>query len=265
VLSWEEAVDWLRRQPDQQELVRACFFDDPLNLAARRFYQSSEWRACRELLPAASGEALDLGAGRGIATYALCRDGWRVTALEPDPSNLVGAGAIRQLAHDESLDVRIVEMWGENLPFESNKFDVVLCRQVLHHSRDLGQLCREIGRVLKTGGVLLASREHVVSSERDLNRFLTQHPLHALYGGENAFTLKRYVRAIESGGLKLDSVLNAYASDINMYPDTVGELKRRFARRAHLPNVLVPRVFLRWIASVSDSPGRLYTFRAIKA
>jgi hypothetical protein len=37
-ITWEEAVLWLRNQPDQAELVRACFYDDPLPAAAERYY-----------------------------------------------------------------------------------------------------------------------------------------------------------------------------------------------------------------------------------
>lgn len=29
ILSWEEAVLWLKNQSDRQELVHACFYDDP--------------------------------------------------------------------------------------------------------------------------------------------------------------------------------------------------------------------------------------------
>ena len=93
-MTWEQAVQWLRDQPDQRVLVKACYFDDPLVEAAERFWQSAEWKAIAALLPPPNGKALDLGAGRGISSYAMAQDGWQVTALEPDPSNLVGAGAI---------------------------------------------------------------------------------------------------------------------------------------------------------------------------
>src|SRR3989304_10231248 len=97
-MTWEEAVLWLKQQPDQTELVKACFFDDPLIETAERYYKSSEWEAVRELIPNPQGKALDLGAGRGISSYALAKDGWDTTALEPDKSKIVGAGAIRSLA-----------------------------------------------------------------------------------------------------------------------------------------------------------------------
>lgn len=99
-MTWEEAVLWLKGQPDQQELVRACFFDDPLIEAAERYYKSTEWQAVRRLLPNPPGKALDLGAGRGISSFALAKDGWDTVALEPDKSKIVGAGAIRFLARE---------------------------------------------------------------------------------------------------------------------------------------------------------------------
>src|SRR5690349_8888902 len=96
--TWEDAVRWLRDQPGAQAVVRDAYFDDPLLQAAERYWQSNEWHAVRQIIGIGPGRALDVGAGRGIASYALARDGFEVTALEPDPSDLVGGGAIRALA-----------------------------------------------------------------------------------------------------------------------------------------------------------------------
>src|SRR5581483_10567570 len=177
-ITWEEAVQWLREQPDQQALVAACYFDDPLTEAATRFWASAEWKAITALLPTPRGAALDLGAGRGISAYALARDGWEVTALEPDPSCLVGAGAIRSLSKASGLSIGIVTEYSENLPFGDESFDLVNCRQVLHHARDLRQSLREIFRVLKRGGTMISTRDHVISRHEDLQLFLDSHPLH---------------------------------------------------------------------------------------
>ena len=170
--TWEEAVGSLLRDPSQRQLVLDCFYDQPRSAAAERYARSPEWRAALELLPKSAGKALEIGAGHGIASCALARAGWNVTALEPDPSPLVGAGAIRTLAKECRLDIRVVEAFAEQLPFGDGEFDLVLARQVLHHARDLPQLGREIARVLKPGGTLLAMREHVISQPADLPRFL---------------------------------------------------------------------------------------------
>jgi SAM-dependent methyltransferase len=262
--SWEEAVVWLRSQPDQVDLVRACFYDDPLREAAERYYASTEWQAIRALLAGKHGTALDLGAGRGISSYALARDGWQVSALEPDPSNVVGAGAIRALAQEAKLDIQVEQDWGESLPYPDATFDLVHGRQVLHHARNLKQLCCEAARVLKPGGIFIATREHVISGVKDLPVFLESHPLHKMYGGEHAYLLDEYLEAIRSSGLVLTKVLNPYQSDINLFPDTKAGLKKSLARRYHCPAMLIPDFWLTRLGARNNEPGRLYSFVARK-
>ncbi|OQW89642.1 MAG: SAM-dependent methyltransferase [Thiotrichaceae bacterium IS1] len=260
-LSWEEAVLWLKKQPTQVELVKACFYDDPLIDAAKRYYASTEWQAIQKLIPSPPGKALDIGAGRGISSYALARDGWDTTALEPDGSQEVGAGAICLLATESGLKIKVVEEWGEQLPFEDNSFDLVHCRQVLHHAKDLQKLCREIGRVLKNSGIFIATREHVISHKEDLAVFLERHPLHKLYGGENAYLLEEYITAIGQGNIKLTHVFNPLQSDINTFPETLEGWKNRLARKFLLPfPKLIPNALLGLWGALMNSPGRLYTF-----
>ncbi len=260
-MTWEQAVDWLRKQPDRAPLVRDCFFDDPLLDAARRYHAGSEWRAVRELLPSPPGAVLDVGAGRGIASYALAADGWTVTALEPDHSPLVGAEAIRALAAESGQPIAVVTDFGEKMPFPDASFDLVHARQVLHHARDLEFLCLECRRVLKPGGTFIATREHVVDSESDLAKFLDLHPLHHLYGGENAFPLPRYLSAFAGAGIEMTAILSPWESDINLFPETLGDKRSSLARRYLFPFPrLIPARFVHWAGRRLTTPGRLYTF-----
>jgi len=264
-VSWEQAVLWLRSQPDQTDLVRACFYDDPLLQAAQRYYDGAEWRAVRSLIGPARGRALDLGSGRGIAAYALAMDGWHTSAVEPDPSAVVGAGAIRGLAEAAKLDIEVVEQRGELLPFAEATFALVHCRAVLHHAQNLAQLCREVSRVLAPYGMLLATREHVISRREDLPLFLRAHPLHSLYGGENALLLEDYLGAIRGAGLIVQQVINPYECDINLFPDTKAQLRQRLAMRIALPFPnLIPDAVLAWLGNRSNHPGRHYSFVAKK-
>lgn len=263
--TWEEAVQWLKLQPDRAELVRACFYDDPLEAAAVRFHATTEWKAVQKLLLGPRGRALDIGAGRGISSYALAKDGWRVTALEPDKSEVVGAGAIQYLGRATGTNIQVVTDWGEELPFASSEFDLVYCRAVLHHARDLQKLCREAARVLCSGGLLLATREHVISRKSDMEAFLKGHNLHWLYGGENAFLLEEYLSAIKGSGLRLKQVINPLESDINLFPETLRAAKTRVAKRLKLPShALIPNVALKLLGGFSQTPGRLYSFLATK-
>lgn len=273
--TWEQAVQWLRDQANQRDLVIAAYYDDPLPAAADRYWHSEEWAAIRPLLPQATGRALDVGAGRGIASFALAKEGFQVVALEPDPSALVGAAAISGLALSSQLPIEVCQEFSERLPFRDEQFDVVFARAVLHHTKDLQAACREFLRVLKPGGKLIAVREHVISKSADLPHFLEIHPLHKLYGGENAFLLQQYEQAIRGSGFRLTTVLKPLESPINFAPYTLESLQEELAARMSrgAPGLkklvrgalAVPPVWLlakRLLAQVDNRPGRLYSFVA---
>jgi SAM-dependent methyltransferase len=270
-ISWEAAVAWLVAQPDKQDLVRDCYYDPSPQAAAKRYWQSEEWNAIRAFLPSVRGRALDLGAGRGIASYALAKEGWNVMAMEPDPSDLVGGGAIRKIAQSEELPIEVVQEFGERLPCETYSFDLVFARQVLHHARDLAALCAEVFRVLKPGGKFIAVRDHVISSPDDLHAFWKIHPLHQLYGGENAFQSGQYLDAIRSAGFRVEKVLRPFDSVINYAPYTCNslrdELKRRLVRLPLggvagrlLDSRMIMDVSLALLSRFDHRPGRLYSF-----
>ena len=248
-MNWEEAVVWLRNQKGREDLVKACFYDDPLIGAAKRYWKSTEWVAVRKYLPKEPGKVLDLGAGRGISSFAFAKEGWEVAAVEPDPSPIVGARAIKKLARDAHLNIKVSGEWGEELPFKDGFFDVVFARQALHHAKDLGKLCKEVGRVLKKGGIFIAIREHVISAKKDLPIFLSNHPLHKLYGGENAFLLNEYLKAIENANIRLTAVLNPIESDINLFPRS---------------DKYLPKIIAKFLGNLIRYPGRIYSFVGIK-
>lgn len=276
--SWEQAVQWLRQQPDQAELVRGAYYDDPLIDAAERYWRSDEWQNIREFFPLhKSASVLDVGAGRGIASYAMARDGFVVTAIEPDTSDLVGSGAVRSLAQQSGLEIEVREDFSERLPFEDGRFDVVFARAVLHHTRNLDEACKEFFRVLKPAGRLIAIREHVISHPDDLKRFFEIHPLHRFYGGENAFLLTQYLDAITGAGFAIHCVLGPLESPINLAPHTESSFRAELALRIGkvMPGMtVIARGFLsvpfiwrlaRWVLKQFDSrPGRLYSFVAVR-
>lgn len=274
--TWEEAVQWLKSQPDRQELVKACYYDEPLIDAAKRFAASEEWQAVQDIvkhkLPC---KILDLGAGNGISSYAFASLGGEVTAVEPDPSNIIGAKAITTLAKDFNLNIEVVQNFGETLPFGDSTFDIVYGRQVLHHANNLGQLCKEVSRVLRSGGMLIATRDHVISDRTDLDVFLRSHPLHNLYGGENAFLLTHYRQSILNAGLVIKHIYGPLESVINYAPLTLEQHKSKLSTTL---SKFVGTLAARWLVSQpliifllgrihtlrDRTPGRLYSFVAIK-
>lgn len=267
----EEAVLALRRDPAYADLVRDAYLGPDVAANAQRFLVSGEWRAVRALLGARLDGAavLDVGAGTGIASYAFARSGAReVVALEPDPSDVVGQGAIRRLP--AGLPLTIADGVGEELPFPDERFDVVYLRQVLHHARDLDALVRECARVARRGGVVLATREHVVSDRAQLEAFLAAHPVHRLAGGEHAYPLRAYAAAFRAAGLDGLEVLGPFDSVVNSYPALADERAlrtfpgRALAERFGLAGSVAARVpgasaLVRWKVA-RGLPGRLYSF-----
>lgn len=274
--SWEEAVLWLLKQKQYAGLVNDCYYDQPAAAAAQRYLSSAEWHAVSELLPAHPGRVLDVGAGHGITSYALAQSGWQVTALEPDPSDLVGCGAIRRLAAETGVSIDVQPSFGESLPFSDGGFDLVFARQVLHHAKDLDQFCVEMARVLRDGGRFVAIRDHVISRSSDLQAFRDAHPLHRLYGGENAFTLEEYRLALQRAGFAIERQFGSFDSPVNYSPrdtDSIAqELNSRLAfvpgasgmMRALFGSPSGRKLALRALSAVDRRPGRLVSFVCLK-
>lgn len=258
--NWEEAVLWLRSQPDQKDLITACYYDDPIKNAADRFYNSTEWREIQTLLKEKSGKVLDLGAGRGISSYAFALDGYDIVALEPNQSAIVGVRAIRKLSEDSKISISVIQSFAESIPFKDNSFEIVYGRQVLHHAQNLNKMCKEISRVLKPNGIFFTTREHVISRSSDLNIFLSKHPLQKIYGGENAFLLKHYLTAINSNGINITHILNNYDSDINLFPESRESMRKQMLKKdLPIPSFLL-NLRLKFKGIFDKTPGRLYTF-----
>ncbi len=268
-MTWEEAVRWYRRQPNSTQAILDNYFDLPVLPAAERYAASEEFREVQRLLGAGAGRTLlDVGAGNGIASFGFMHDGWKVTALEPDPSNEVGAGAIEQLAEASGLPIRIVREVGEQLPFPDQEFAAVHVRQVLHHLSDLNAGVKEMARVLIPGGLLLATREHVADNDTERADFLRSHPLHSLYQGENAYPKDTYLQAFTKANLKVIHIWSPLSSVLNYHPGTGGELASRVRRITHggilgrLLGWFPPfRRFKMYRAEKCQCPpGRLYSF-----
>jgi SAM-dependent methyltransferase len=274
--TWEQTVLWLRQQPERQALVRDCYYDDPLESAAQRFHLSEEWQGLKHLLnnrfPC---NVLDIGTGRGISSYAFAQEGCCVTALEPDPGPVVGTRAIKALKEQSGLPVRIIQGIAETLPFRDCSFDLVYGRAVLHHARNPKLFCLEATRVLKPGGLLLITREHVISKTGDLKAFLDFHPLHSLYGGENAFLLKDYKNAIRSSGLMLQKTIGPHESVINYAPMSQNQFRSSIMHSLErfvgekiaincVRNTRVLSIIGRILSAISTMPGRHYSFLAVK-
>ena len=106
------------------------------------------------------GKVLDAGCGSGSLALDLCRAGYEVEGVEDAEEFVVLVDAkVRRLGLADRLRVRRASV--TELPFANGSFDGLVCGEVLEHIRpEKGgdqAAVREFHRVLKPGGVLIAS------------------------------------------------------------------------------------------------------------
>jgi ubiquinone/menaquinone biosynthesis C-methylase UbiE len=110
----------------------------------RMFLDLQVWTVYRDLrrqLPHFRGEVLDVGCGQSPYRYL----------LDARTTRYVGIDIFEADRFDYAND-EIVPFDGEHIPFPDEKFDAVLCTEVLEHVERFQGLVDEIFRVLKTGG-----------------------------------------------------------------------------------------------------------------
>ena len=95
---------------------------------------------------------LEVGCGGGILSEEMARKGFITTGIDPSELSLKSAASH---ARESNLVINYEKGTGENLPFEDNSFNVVLCCDVLEHVQDLPKVISEISRVLKNGGLFI--------------------------------------------------------------------------------------------------------------
>jgi SAM-dependent methyltransferase len=118
-----------------------------------------------------STHCLDVGCGNGRAAGA-----W----LKPRVASYIGVD-VSSVAVEEArslgLDARVIED-ATKLPFDDESFDLVVCVEVLEHLLRPDHAATEMLRVLKPGGVLVATVPNAVFWRRRLDAVVGRwHPL----------------------------------------------------------------------------------------
>ena len=216
-----EVIAQWRKDPDKKTLIHYLYYGENVWENALRFQQSAEFRSVLSIAHQygkTTGNVLDMGGGNGIATLAWHNEGYQATLLEPDSSDIVGFNALAPALRERNItSVSIYEGIAEDTTFMDDEFDIVYCRQVLHHIPNLPKLMREVRRILKPDGVFIATREHVISKKDDLQEFWDNHDLHRYTGGEYAYLESEYIQALYDEFSSVE-VIRYYDDVINYYP-----------------------------------------------
>jgi ubiquinone/menaquinone biosynthesis C-methylase UbiE len=123
------------------------------------------------------GRALDIGCGPGQIVLKLARrlKLWKFVGVDRAPNMIAQARASLASVTEVAGRVEFQEDNGNQLAFDGQSFDFVMCNSVLHHLAEPHNLFIEIARVAKPGAAILV---------RDLRRpAALAYPLHVRWHG----------------------------------------------------------------------------------
>jgi SAM-dependent methyltransferase/uncharacterized protein YbaR (Trm112 family) len=131
------------------------------------------------------GRLLDIACAQGRSTFPWMDLDLEIVAFD------VSRDLIRQAA-DRYRDARpraratFLVANAADFPFVSEAFDYVLAYGVLHHMPDPAHTCREIGRVIRTGGVFFGSENNRTVFRRIFEALQSRRPLWHEEAGSHA-------------------------------------------------------------------------------
>jgi len=137
------ATAWFRHNATHWDELRAMHVDDG-DIEALLLAQ----------VPAGTHDLLDIGTGTGRILQVLAPRVDRAVGVDASREMLALARANLAKTKLANVEVRQADMYA--LPFDAESFDVVTVHQVLHYAEDPSAALREVARVLRPGGTLLA-------------------------------------------------------------------------------------------------------------
>ena len=155
----------VRRSDEQYTPIASAYVTSAIHAQGRDLPRMVELAG----LPAGA-RLLDIGTGAGHTALAFAAGGVEVVGLDMTRAMLDQA---RVLASERGARFDAVQSYAELLPFANGAFDAVACRYCAHHFRDNPRAIREMGRVLRPGGVLVFV-DHVAPEDDEADAFVNR-------------------------------------------------------------------------------------------
>jgi ubiquinone/menaquinone biosynthesis C-methylase UbiE len=191
--------------PSHNEVVRESFTTQAKAFASNPWVTNEE--RIRRLVASAQlkghESVLDIATGPGYIAEAFARGAREVIGVDLTAAMLaIGEERTRQngLAN---VSFRIGD--AQDLPFERESFDVVVCRLALHHMQEPGRVVSEMSRVCKVRGTVLVedifASEHRERAEYQDRWEKLRDPSHV-----HVLPLSEHLRLFRDAALETDSV-----------------------------------------------------------
>lgn len=238
--TWEEIIHASQGNPAMNAVLRDSYLHHDLIGSLRRFMATEEFTLTlaefKSTAPTAKS-ILDIGGAGGVMAIAFALSGYEVTLAEPSSDDIVGTGAARKLLAlaTEEFDASLTErVQIQQAPIETlstnERYDIVYCRQVVHHFRDPVAALRKIHSLMSDDGAAFFVREHVIFDDADMAFFLENHPFHRYTHGENAYRSEQYCGFIDEADMSLIKEYKFSETPINYFPhseQTIASISER--------------------------------------
>jgi ubiquinone/menaquinone biosynthesis C-methylase UbiE len=187
------------------DVVRESFTTQAKAFASNPWVTNEE--RIRRLVAAAQlkghESVLDVATGPGYIAEAFARTAREVIGVDLTAAMLaIGTERTRQ-SGVSNVSFRMGD--AQNLPFERENFDVVVCRLALHHVQEPGRVVREMARVCRLLGTVLVedifSSEHRERAEYQDRWEKLRDPSHV-----RVLPLTEHLRFFREAGLESDAV-----------------------------------------------------------
>ncbi|MEK0191579.1 MAG: 3-demethylubiquinone-9 3-O-methyltransferase [Oscillatoriales cyanobacterium] len=185
-------------------------------------------------------KTLDVGCGGGFSCEFMAERGAIVSGIDQS-EKCVQAAKNHAVVSGFEIDYR--QGFAENMPYDDNTFDVVICVDVLEHVADYKQVVSEVHRILKPGGlfffdtinrtfssqvVMIGLMENILQEIRkgvhDWDKFITPEELSVVMGntGFGNIEIKGFDMFGEIGALlaQMNGFWGNLMSGKQLFPDS---------------------------------------------
>ena len=113
-----------------------------------------------------SHKVLEIGAGTGLVTFAICSNVDSITATDISPEMIEVAKQKQTEQGIKNIDFQVQDSYQLNFPDKS--FDVVIATNVLHLLYEPDRAFQEAKRLLKIGGIFIAPTFCMGETKKDI-------------------------------------------------------------------------------------------------
>ena len=124
---------------------------------------------------------LDIGCGNGNISYQLAKSGHKVTGIDISEETILFAQ--KNYGSTPGLEFKIIDIESFN-PVESEKYDVIVCSEVLEHLFQPERLTLNFKKLLKPGGVAVIT----VPNGFGPRETLITKPIKVIFKNDNFFS-----------------------------------------------------------------------------